>query len=266
MDLAKHCIVKPGSKFRLKDRDPDETFGKKHDDKTLEKTLERLRRLQHLLYADRRYALLIILQALDAGGKDGTIGHVTSGVNPQGCQVTAFKSPTPEELAHDFLWRVHKAVPALGNIGIFNRSHYEDVLVVRVHKLAPKELWHKRYKHINDFERMLTDHKVTILKFFLHISKDEQKRRLEARIQDPTRNWKFSMADIEERRHWDDYMRAYQDALEKCSTDRAPWYVIPSNNKRARNYLVAELVVRTLDQMGLKYPRPSIDMSKVVLD
>jgi len=266
MDLAKHCIVKPGSKLRLKDRDPNETFGKRGTDKELEKTLERLRRLQLLLYADRRYALLVVLQALDAGGKDGTIRHVMSGVNPQGCQVTAFKVPTPEELAHDFLWRVHKAVPALGNIGIFNRSHYEDVLAVRVHKLVPKKLWHKRYKYINDFEHMLTDHNVTILKFFLHISKDEQKKRLEARIQDPTRNWKFSMSDIEERHHWDEYMKAYEDALEKCSTDRAPWYVIPANDKRFRNYLVAELVVSTLDNMGLKYPRPTVDMSKVVIE
>jgi PPK2 family polyphosphate:nucleotide phosphotransferase len=174
--------------------------------------------------------------------------------------------PTPEEQAHDFLWRIHKAVPTLGNIGIFNRSHYEDVLAVRVHKLVPKELWHKRYKHINDFEHTLTDHNVTILKFFLHISKEEQKKRLEARIQDPTRNWKFSMSDIEERHHWDDYMKAYQDALEECSTDRAPWYVIPANDKRFRNYLVAEIVVRTLDGMGLKYPRPTVDMSKVVIE
>jgi PPK2 family polyphosphate:nucleotide phosphotransferase len=266
MDLAKHCIVKPGSKLQLKDRDPDETFGIKHSNKALAKTLEKLRRLQHLLYADRRYALLIVLQALDAGGKDGTIQHVMSGVNPQGCQVTAFKHPTQEELAHDFLWRVHKATPALGNIGIFNRSHYEDVLVVRVHNLVPKGVWHKHYQHINDFEKMLTDHKVTIMKFFLHISEEEQKRRLEARIQDPTRNWKFSMADIEERRHWDDYMQAYEDALRKCSTDSAPWYVIPANNKWFRNYLVAELVVRALDQMGLKYPRATVDISKVVLD
>jgi PPK2 family polyphosphate:nucleotide phosphotransferase len=266
MDLAKHCIVKPGSKLRLKDRDPDETFGKRRTDEALRKTLERLRRLQLLLYADRRHALLIVLQALDAGGKDGTIRHVMSGVNPQGCQVTAFKVPTPEELAHDFLWRIHQAVPALGNIGIFNRSHYEDVLAVRVHKLVPKELLHKRYEHINDFERMLTDHKVTILKFFLHISKDEQKKRLEARIQDPARNWKFSMSDIEERHHWDDYTKAYEDALEKCSTNRAPWYVIPANDKRFRNYLVAELVVSTLDNIGLKYPRPTVDMSKVVIE
>ena len=266
MDLAKHCIVKPDSKVRLKDRDPDDTFGKRRNDKALEKTLEKLRRLQYLLYADRRYALLIVLQALDAGGKDGTISHVMSGVNPQGCQVTSFKQPNQEELAHDFLWRVHKATPALGNIGIFNRSHYEDVLVVRVHKLVPKDVWHKRYQQINDFEKMLTGQKVTILKFFLHISQDEQKRRLEARIQDPTRNWKFSMADIEERRHWDDYVKAYEDALRKCSTDWAPWYIIPANDKWFRNYLVAELVVHALDQMGLKYPRPTVDISKVTLE
>jgi PPK2 family polyphosphate:nucleotide phosphotransferase len=266
MDLAKHCIVKPGSKVRLKDRDPDDTFGKKRNDQTLLKTLDRLRRLQQVLYADRRNALLIVLQALDAGGKDGTIRHVMSGVNPQGCQVTSFKTPTSEELSRDFLWRVHKATPARGDIGIFNRSHYEDVLVVRVHKLVPKDIWHGRYRQINDFERILAENRVTILKFFLHISKDEQKRRLEARIQDPTRNWKFSLADIEERQHWDDYTKAYEEALEKCSTDRAPWYVIPSNNKWFRNYAIAEIIVATLDRMGLKYPRPTVDMSKVVLD
>jgi PPK2 family polyphosphate:nucleotide phosphotransferase len=266
MDLAKHLIVKPGSKVRLKDRDPHETFGIRRNDKALEKTLERLRRLQHLLYADRRCALLIVLQGLDAGGKDGTIRHVMSGVNPQGCQVTAFKTPTPEERAHDFLWRVHKAVPPLGDIGIFNRSHYEDVLVVRVHKLVSKDVWRSRYRQINDFEQMLNENRITILKFFLYISKDEQKKRLEARIKDPTRNWKFSLSDIEERRYWDDYIEVYEDALRKCSTDYAPWYVIPANDKWFRNYLVAEIVVSTLERMGLKYPRPTVDISKVVLD
>jgi len=266
MDLAKHCIVKPGSKLKLKDRDPDETFGIRHSEKALDKTLDKLRRLQHLLYADRRFALLIVLQALDAGGKDGTIQHVMSGVNPQGCQVTSFKVPTPEERSHDFLWRVHKATPALGNIEIFNRSHYEDVLTVRVHKLVPEQVWHKRYGHINDFEKMLTDQNVTILKFYLHISKDEQKRRLEARVTDPTRNWKFSPADIEERHHWNDYMEAYEDALRECSTDRAPWYIVPANKKWFRNYVVAELVVHALDRMKLKYPAPTVDMSKVVID
>ena len=266
MDLAKHCIVKPGHKVRLKDWDPDDTFGLKRNDKAHEKTLDRLRELQHLLYADKRYALLIVLQALDAGGKDGTIRHVMSGVNPQGCEVTSFKAPTSDERAHDFLWRIHKAVPHLGNIGIFNRSHYEDVLIVRVHRLVPKETWSKRYRQINDFEQMLCDNGVSILKFFLHISKDEQKRRFEQRMQDPARNWKLSLPDFEERQHWDEYTRAYEDAVRKCSTECAPWYVIPANRKWIRNYLVAELIVRALDDMKLKYPAPTVDISKVVLE
>ncbi len=266
MDLGKHCIVRPGTKVRLKHRDPDDTFGKKRNDNVLLKTLDRLRELQYLLYADRRHALLIVLQALDAGGKDGTIRHVMSGVNPQGCQVTSFKTPTPEELAHDFLWRVHKAVPSRGNIGIFNRSHYEDVLVVRVHGLVSKEVWHKRYRQINEFEQTLTENGVTILKFFLHIGKDEQKKRIEARIQDPTRNWKLAPSDLAERQHWDDYVEAYEDALHRCSTEWAPWYIIPSNKKWFRNYLVAELVVRALDRMHLKFPPPAMDVSNIVLD
>jgi PPK2 family polyphosphate:nucleotide phosphotransferase len=266
MNLDKHCIVKPSSKFRLKDRDPDDTFGKKRDDKALEKTLVRLRELQHLLYADKRYALLVVLQALDAGGKDGTIRHVMSGVNPQGCEVTSFKAPSSEELTHDYLWRVHSAVPQRGNIGIFNRSHYEDVLIVRVHDLVPQEVWHKRYRQINEFEHMLTDNGITILKFFLHISRDEQRKRFEARIKDSSRNWKLSLPDFEERQHWDDYIEAYEDALRKCSTDRAPWYIIPANKKWFRNYLVAELIVQALDQMRLKYPAPTVDISKVVLE
>ena len=266
MDLSKHCIVKPGSKVRLKRFDPDDTFGKKRNDDALQKTLRRLRELQHLLYADKRYALLIILQALDAGGKDGTIRHVMSGVNPQGCEVVSFKAPTSEELAHDFLWRIHKAVPNRGNIGIFNRSQYEDVLIVRVHNLVSKEIWRKRYHQINDFEQMLTENGVTILKFFLHISKEEQKKRFEARIEDSSRNWKLSLPDFEERQHWDDYTEAYEEALHRCSTKWAPWYVIPANKKWFRNYLVAELVVQALDRMRLKYPPPSVDISKVVLD
>ena len=266
MDLSKHCMVRPGSKLRLKDRDSSDTFGKKRDDKAHAKTLARLRELQHLLYADKRYALLIVLQGLDASGKDGTIRHVMSGVNPQGCEVTSFKAPSTEELAHDFLWRIHKAVPFRGNIGIFNRSHYEDVLIVRVHDLVHPEVWKKRYRQINDFERMLAENGVTILKFFLHISKEEQKNRFEARIQDSSRNWKLSLPDFEERQHWDDYTEAYEDALRKCSTDLAPWYVIPSDRKWFRNYLVAELIVRALDRMRLKYPAPTVDISKVVLE
>src|SRR5712692_3855232 len=256
MDFIKRCIVKPGSKAHLKDRDPGDTFGVRRNDGAFEIRLERLRELQQLLYADKRYALLIVLQALDAGGKDGTIRHVMSGVNPQGCEVTSFKAPTQEELAHDYLWRVHKAVPHRGNIGIFNRSHYEDVLIARVHKLVPKGVWSKRYRQINDFERTLSENGVTILKFFLHISKDEQKKRFEARMTDPARNWKLSLPDFEERKHWDDYAEAYQDALRECSTPWAPWYVIPANHKWFRNYLVAELIVKALDEMKLKYPPP----------
>ncbi len=266
MDLAKHLIVKPGNKLRLSHRDPGETFGKKRDEKGHQKTLERLRELQHLLYADKRYSLLIILQALDAGGKDGTIRHVMSGVNPQGCEVVSFKAPSSEDLSHDFLWRIHRAVPSRGNIGIFNRSHYEDVLVVRVHELVPKEVWHKRYRQINEFEQMLSENGVTILKFFLHISKEEQKRRFEARMQDSSRTWKLSLPDFEERQHWDNYTEAYEEALHRCSTKWAPWYVIPADRKWFRNYLVADLVVRALDRMRLKYPAPSVDISSVVLE
>jgi len=266
MDLVKQCVVKPGRKVRLKDWDTDDTFGKRRNDKAHQKTLDRLRELQHLLYADKRYALLIVLQALDAGGKDGTIRHVMSGVNPQGCQVTSFKAPSAEELAHDFLWRIHHAVPDLGNIGIFNRSHYEDVLIVRVHNLVPREIWKKRYEQINDFEKMLTENGVTILKFFLHISKGEQRKRFEARIRDSSRNWKLSLPDFEERQHWDDYTEAYEDALRKCSTEWAPWYVVPADRKWFRNHVIAELIVKALDNMKLKYPAPSVDISKVVLD
>ncbi len=265
MNAAKHCIVKPGSKLRLKHRDPDDTYGIRRDDKAHEKTIRRLREQQHLLYADRRYALLIVLQALDAGGKDGTIRHVMSGVNPQGCEVTSFKAPSTSELAHDYLWRVHHAVPSLGNIGIFNRSHYEDVLIVRVHRLVPDEVWSKRYRQINEFERMLTQNGVTILKFFLHISKEEQKRRFEARIQDSSRNWKLSLPDFEERQHWDDYQEAYEDALQKCSTEWAPWYIVPANRKWLRNHIIADVIVKALDDMKLKYPAPTVDVSKVVL-
>lgn len=266
MDLAKHCIVRPGSKVRLKDYDPADTLGHKRNDDALHRSLVRLRELQHLLYADKRYALLIVLQGLDASGKDGTIRHVMSGVNPQGCQVTSFKAPTDEELAHDFLWRIHQATPDRGKIGIFNRSQYEDVLVVRVHQLVGEQTWRKRYRQINDFERMLTENGVTILKFFLHISKGEQRKRFEARIRDSSRNWKLSLPDFEERQHWDDYVDAYEDALRKCSTDHAPWYVVPSDNKWFRNYVVAELIVSALNRMKLRYPAPTVDLSKVVLE
>jgi PPK2 family polyphosphate:nucleotide phosphotransferase len=265
VDIAKRCVVKPDSKVKLAEWDPGDNFGIGRDDDALAKNLERLTELQHLLYADKRHALLIVLQALDAGGKDGTIRHVMSGVNPQGCEVTSFKAPSSEESQHDFLWRIHKAVPRLGDIGIFNRSHYEDVLIVRVHQLAPKKVWSKRYRQINDFERILTDNNIVLLKFFLHISKDEQKKRFESRLADPTKNWKLSLPDFEERKHWDEYTRAYEVALRKCSTDWAPWYIIPSNSKWFRNYAISTIVTQTLDALKLKYPAPTIDVSQIQL-
>jgi PPK2 family polyphosphate:nucleotide phosphotransferase len=266
MDITKACLVKPGSKVDLQDYDPDRTLGFKHKDeaaKHLEKNLERLFELQSVLSADKRYALLIILQAVDAGGKDGTISHVMRGVNPQGCQVTSFKAPTTEELAHDFLWRIHKAVPQRGMIGIFNRSHYEDVLVVRVHGMVPESVWSKRYAQINAFEESLAQNNVKILKFFLHISSKEQKERLEERIADPTKNWKISEDDFRERKHWKEYMRAYEDALSKCSTAAAPWFIIPADRKWVRNFAVSLIVVEALEAMELKYPPPSMDLSKL---
>ena len=204
---------------------------RRREAKTKAKLLKRLDDLQYLFYAVKKRALLIVLQGIDTGGKDGTIRHVMSGVSPQGCRVTSFKSPTPEELAHDFLWRIHAAVPEKGDFGIFNRSHYEDVLVVRVHKLVPKKVWKARYDEINAFEKLLVENRVHIVKFFLHISKDEQKKRLEARITDPQKSWKISAADFAERKYWDDYVSAYEEALSRCSTESAPWFVIPANHK-----------------------------------
>jgi PPK2 family polyphosphate:nucleotide phosphotransferase len=261
--------VKPGTTVKLSKFDTSSTHGagkKSECADLLEKNLRRMYELQELLYADRRYALLIVLQALDAGGKDGTIRHVMSGVNPQGCDVVSFKVPSVEESEHDFLWRIHKAAPRRGDIGIFNRSHYEDVLVTRVHKLVPKEVWSKRYEQINAFERILVENNVHILKFFLHISRDEQKQRFEQRIHDPAKNWKISLADFNERKYWSEYTKAYEEALAKTSTEWAPWYVIPSDKKWYRNFAVSSLIVHALEAMDLKYPAPSIDLSKVELD
>jgi PPK2 family polyphosphate:nucleotide phosphotransferase len=221
--------------------------------------------LQFRLYAENKQALLIVLQAMDAGGKDGTIRHVMGGLNPQGCRVSSFKKPVGEEAQHHFLWRVHKAVPAKGEIAIFNRSHYEDVLVVRVHDLVPEDVWSKRYDQINDFEKMLSENNVTIVKFFLHISKEEQKERFQQRIDDPTRHWKISLADFEERKYWDDYQQAFEQVLRKCSTKHAPWYVIPSDKKWFRNLAVAEVITETLETMNPRYPEPTVDISKIVL-
>jgi PPK2 family polyphosphate:nucleotide phosphotransferase len=252
-------------KFRLKKHPPDETFGvsKGHAEKSLVRHVGELQDLHELLYAEGKRALLIVLQGMDAAGKDGTIKHVMSGVNPQGCAVTSFKQPSAVELAHDFLWRIHAATPGKGSIGIFNRSQYEDVLIARVHKLVPKPVWEARYSEINSFEKMLTENGVHIVKFFLHISKEEQERRFEERLQDKNKNWKASAADFKEREFWDDYQKAYEDAIARCSTKYAPWYVIPADHKWFRNYAVAEIAIQTLQSMHMKFPKPNKEVASL---
>ena len=227
---------------------------------------QRLEQLQYKMYADGRFGLIVVLQAIDAGGKDGTIRHVVSAFNPQGCAVTSFKVPSEEEAKHDYLWRVHQRTPPRGQIAVFNRSHYEDVIAVRVNRLAPESVWSRRYEEINAFERMLAHERFTIVKLFLHISKAEQKTRLEARLQDPARYWKFSMHDVEERRHWPGYRKAYEEALTRCSTKLAPWHIVPANHKWYRNLVVAQTVVQALRDLDMKYPEPTVDLSKIVID
>jgi PPK2 family polyphosphate:nucleotide phosphotransferase len=268
MKFTNRLVVTPGTKVKLSKYDPEETLGweKSHKMKvSLEKTIERIDEAQYLLYAEHKHALLIVLQGMDASGKDGVIRHVMRGLNPQGCVVTPFKKPSVEEASHDYLWRIHKAVPPVGDIGIFNRSHYEDVLVVRVHDLVKKEVWSKRYDQINGFEQMLRDNHVRMLKFFLHISKDEQKRRFQERIDDKNRRWKISEADFAERKFWNDYTSAYEDALTRCSTAAAPWFIIPANKKWFRNLAVSHIIAETLEDMKMKFPPATIDVSKIKL-
>jgi PPK2 family polyphosphate:nucleotide phosphotransferase len=258
----------PGAAFHLEEFDPSYTgtYAAKSDAKGKTKeNLERLTALQEMLYAQGQHALLIVLQGMDTAGKDGTIKHVMGAYNPQGVQVWPFKVPSKVELAHDYLWRVHKVTPPRGLIGIFNRSHYEDVLVVRVLELVPGQVWRKRYDHINDFERMLADNDVTIVKFFLHISRGEQAERLRKRQADPSKQWKFSPDDLEHRKLWDDYMRAYEEALTRCNTAHAPWYVIPANKQWYRNLAVSEILVQTMEAMGLRYPHPVPDIASYVI-
>lgn len=259
--------VKPGDTVRLKDVDPDDhgglVKGAPETEAMLTRDLSRLSALQERLYAEGRQSLLVVLQGMDTGGKDGTIGHVMRGLNPTGCQVVSFKAPTSEELGHDFLWRVHKMTPRDGFITVFNRSHYEDVLVARVHKLVPETRWKHRYKHINHFEENLHDHGTRVVKIFLYISKDEQLRRLQARQQDPTKQWKLAPEDVSERKLWDEYVAAYEDALSKCSTEHAPWYVVPANHKWYRNIVVAGILADTLEAMDPQWPKPKVDVSKL---
>jgi PPK2 family polyphosphate:nucleotide phosphotransferase len=266
----KRYQVRPGDRVRLKDWDPESTPAwdgdKDEAEAELVKLRQRLQDLQEVLYAEHKRRILIVLQAMDTGGKDSTIRHVFEGVNPQGVRVTGFKAPTSIELDHDFLWRIHPHVPGKGEIAIFNRSHYEDVLVVRVHKLVPEAVWMKRYDHIVAFERTLADEGVTILKFYLHIDKAEQKKRFEARLADRTKHWKFNPRDVEERKLWPRYMDAYEDALSRTSTDEAPWFIIPANRKWYRNLLVSSLLVKSLERLKMKYPEPATGLDKIVIE
>lgn len=239
---------------------------RKHAENEFKDLRKEFRELQARFYAEDKHKLLLVFQAMDAGGKDGTIRAITQGVNPQGVFITSFKGPSKQELTHDFLWRVHKAVPARGMVGIFNRSHYEDVLVVRVDNLVPESVWRPRYERINDFEELLTGSGTTILKFYLHISKEEQRERFQERIDIPEKNWKFSFEDLEKRKQWDDYMAAYEEMLMQTTTETAPWYVIPSNQNWYRNLAIERVIVSTLRQLDPQYPPPEGDVTGVVVN
>jgi PPK2 family polyphosphate:nucleotide phosphotransferase len=261
--------IKPGGDAGLRERDPRDTGdfeGGKSEGKTAVATLnDELERLQELLYAEGKQKVLVVLQAMDTGGKDGTIRHVFNGTNPQGVKVASFKKPTTEELAHDYLWRVHQHTPGSGEIAIFNRSHYEDVLVVRVHDLVPEERWSRRYDHINAFEQRLADEGTTILKFFLHISKEEQRERLQARLDTPEKTWKFSKGDLAEREHWDTYVDAYEAALSRTSTDQAPWFAIPADRKWYRNLVITQVLVETLLGLDMRFPEAESGLTDIVV-
>ena len=269
MNYRKRFVVEPGAKVRLSKIAPG--FKDKHDEShkhatsEIQKHVERLAKAQYLLYADGSKSLLVVLQALDAGGKDGVVRHVFTAMNPQGTLVSSFKQPSTVEAAHDFLWRAHLHAPGKGQVVIFNRSHYEDVLVVRVHKLVPKSVWSKRYALINDFEKMLHDNGTRILKFYLHISPEEQLERFAQRLDDPMRHWKISEGDYSERKLWRDYMEAYEEAMERTSTEHAPWYVIPSDHKWFRNLAISEILADTLEYMDLKLPPAEVDIAEIRL-
>lgn len=263
--FGKNYMVKPDTTVRLAGFDPDDTGGfSKEDAKALRKeNARRIGDLQYKLYAENRQSLLIILQALDAGGKDGTIKDVMGAMNPQGCRVQAFKTPTPKELARDFLWRVHLVTPAKGQVVVFNRSHYEDVLIGRTHNLVPREIWMQRYNLINGFERLLTLSNTRIIKFYLNISKEEQLKRFMRRLDNPAKNWKISKDDYSERRLWDDYIAAFEDIFAKCSPREAPWYIIPANHKWFRNLAVSQIVLDTLEDMHIHMPEPTVDIKEI---
>jgi PPK2 family polyphosphate:nucleotide phosphotransferase len=269
MKIKSSYLIKPDHKVRL-DRIPTTPDGATEDKNVAQEELDRHRArmaaVQEVLYAEQKHAILIVLQGMDTAGKDGTISHIFSGINPQGCDVASFKVPTSIEARHDFLWRVHQAAPPKGMIVIFNRSHYEDVLSPRVHKLITEKEARRRFEEINDFEEMLAQNSVTILKFFLHISHAEQGRRLAERLKDPDKHWKLSEADFRERKFWDDYTRAYEDAFENTSTKYAPWFVIPSDFKWYRNLAISKILVDSMSSLKMKYPKPTFDPASVLLD
>lgn len=262
--------IKPGAKVDLAKRDPADKSavpsGKAERLAKLAELAPRIDALQDVLYAERKHKVLVVLQGMDTSGKDGTIRHVFSAVDPLGVRAVSFRAPVGEELEHDFLWRVHRQMPRLGEMVIFNRSHYEDVLVVRVHQWIDMDECKRRYQHINGFERTLAENGMTVLKFFLHISKDEQRRRLQERIDDPDKHWKFNPGDLEERKHWDDYVKAYEEAIEATSTDCATWYVVPSDSKSTRNLIVSSILIEHLEALKMKYPRPVEDYASIVVE
>jgi PPK2 family polyphosphate:nucleotide phosphotransferase len=269
--MASHALaqlrVAPGKRLDLDDRDTDATFGWNKDQAKadLDDVKQRIDVLQARLYAESRRSVLLVVQALDAAGKDGTIRSIFSGINPAGVTVTSFKAPGGRELQHDYLWRVHEACPPKGEIGVFNRSHYEDVLVVRVHGLAPKSVWSKRFRHINEFERMLVDEGTVIVKCFLNVSKEEQRQRLQDRIDDPEKQWKFRSGDLDDRAKWSDFRSAYEEVLSTTSTTHAPWYVVPADRNWVRNLVVAKLLLQTLEKMDPRLPSPEPEIEKITV-
>lgn len=261
MDVTKRFRLDPGDRLKLESWDPDETLGMDRDEaeRRLADNAEAIGRLQHRLYAEHKHSLLVVLQAMDAAGKDSTVRHVFREVNPQGVLVTSFKKPTSHELARDFLWRIHRRTPRKGHIRIFNRSHYEDVLVVRVENLVPEDVWKKRYDAINDFERMIHESGTRIVKIYLNISKDRQREKLMRRLTDPTRAWKFEAGDFETRKKWGDYMEAYEDAITRCNADHAPWYIVPTNRKWFRLFVISQIVRDTLERIDPQLPPLKIE-------
>ena len=261
--------VEPGRKVNLSRWDPNDTSGFKGNKKDAlaenSRLLLKLEKLQEILYAEHKHKVLIVLQAMDTGGKDGAVCHVFSGVNPSGVRVASFKPPTAEELDHEYLWRIHKMTPGNGEMVIFNRSHYEDVLVVRVHNLVPPKVWGQRFDQINEFEQYLTQNGTTILKFYLHIDLDEQKKRLQARLDDPTKHWKFRLGDLDERKLWPAYMQAYEDVLSRTSTKYAPWFIVPANHKWYRDLVISSVLVEALESLKMKYPETTENLAGVVV-